>query len=75
MKKILFFCVLSVFCALGALAQSEQFVSTTPSNKNVVLEEYTGVNCTYCPDGHKIANQIVAANPDRVFVINVHACA
>lgn len=73
MKKILFFCVLSVFCALGVMAQGEQFVSTEVSNKNVVLEEYTGVNCTYCPDGHRIANQIVAANPDRVFVINVHA--
>ena len=73
MKKILFFCVLSVVCALGAMAQDEQFVSTTPSNKNVVLEEYTGVNCGYCPQGHAIANTMVSNNPGRVFVINVHA--
>jgi hypothetical protein len=30
------------------------------------------VNCQYCPDGHKRANQIKAANPDRVFIINIH---
>ncbi|MBP1629901.1 MAG: outer membrane protein Omp28 [Bacteroidetes bacterium] len=48
------------------------FVSTTPANKNVVLEEYTGINCTYCPDGHKRANEYSAANPGRVVVINIH---
>jgi hypothetical protein len=47
-------------------------VSTQQSNKNVVLEEFTGVNCTYCPDGHKKANQIIKDNPGRVSVINIH---
>jgi hypothetical protein len=28
-------------------------VSQSPLNKNVVLEELTGINCGYCPDGHK----------------------
>ena len=72
MKKLflsLAICALTVF---GLYAQSEQFVSTTPSNKNVVLEEYTGINCQYCPDGHRRANELAAANPGRVFVINVH---
>ncbi len=31
-------------------------VSTTPSNRVAVLEEYTGNFCTYCPDGHLIAS-------------------
>ena len=30
-------------------------VSTTPSNRVAVLEEYTGNYCTFCPDGHLIA--------------------
>lgn len=47
-------------------------VSTAPSNKNVVLEEFTGINCQWCPAGHKIANEIKAANPGRVSVINIH---
>ena len=73
MKKLLSLAVLAVLTVFPALAQNEQFVSTEVSNKNVVLEEYTGINCGYCPDGHKIANQIANAHPGRVSVINVHA--
>lgn len=70
MKKI-FISLFGAFLAFGAIAQPT-FVSTAPANKNVVLEEYTGINCGYCPDGHKIANQIAAANPGRVVLINIH---
>ena len=74
MKKLFLsiaICVLTVF-GLYAQRDGDQFVSTTPTNKNVILEEYTGINCTYCPDGHRIANEIAAANPGRVFPINIH---
>lgn len=47
-------------------------VSKDAANRNVVLEEFTGVNCGYCPDGHRIANEMMAANPGRVFAINIH---
>lgn len=70
MKKILI-SLLGTFIALGAIAQPT-FVSTTAANKNVVLEEYTGVNCGYCPAGHKIGNDIASANPGRVVLINIH---
>lgn len=72
MKKI----VLSLFGLLAAVAvsaQTPQFVSTEPANKNVVIEEYTGINCGYCPDGHKRVREYEAANPGRVFGINIHA--
>lgn len=52
---------------------SQTIVSTTPENKNVILEEFTGVNCSFCPQGHAIANSIKNANPDDVFLINIHA--
>lgn len=48
-------------------------VSTTTQKRKVILEEYTGIHCQYCPDGHKRADQYVAANPGNAFVINVHA--
>lgn len=60
---------------MGYGLQAQSFVSTTPSNKNVVLEEYTGINCVYCPDGHRRANLIKTANPGRVVLVNVHAGA
>jgi hypothetical protein len=36
------------------------------------LEEFTGINCVYCPSGHAIAQAIQDANPDRVSLINIH---
>lgn len=57
---------------LSSALFAQTFVSTEVANKNVILEEYTGINCGYCPDGHKIANQIIAANPGRAWAINIH---
>ena len=52
--------------------EPQPFVSKTASNKNVIIEEFTGVNCGYCPDGHRIVNELMAANPNRVWGINIH---
>ncbi len=68
MKKFL---LLSLFLwAFAGIAQS--IVSTNPENKKAILEEFTGVNCQFCPDGHAIANSIKANHPDDFFVINIH---
>ena len=68
MKKFLL--LLVVFTGFSSYAQT--IVSTTPQNKKVILEEFTGVNCVYCPQGHTIANNIKNANPSNVFLINIH---
>ncbi|MDR0506929.1 MAG: leucine-rich repeat protein [Dysgonamonadaceae bacterium] len=47
-------------------------VSTEPLKKNLVLEEFTGVYCTACPQGHKAANEIKNENPGRASIINIH---
>jgi len=57
---------------MGIHVNAQTIVSTNPANKNVVLEEFTGIYCTYCPDGHKIAQQIKDANPSRVVLVNIH---
>ena len=44
----------------------------TPSNKSVLIEEFTGTGCGYCPDGHKMVNDLMAANPGKVFGVNIH---
>ena len=68
MKRFLL--LLIVFKSFGTLAQT--IVSTSAQNKKVILEEFTGVNCVYCPQGHAIANTIKNANPSNVFLINIH---
>jgi hypothetical protein len=68
MKKITLIALF--FAAFQMNAQT--IVQTTPQNKKVILEEFTGVNCVWCPAGHTIANAIKASNPSNVFLINVH---
>lgn len=57
---------------LGMLS-AQTIVSTTPENKNAVLETYGGIYCVYCPQGNTIAEQIKAEHPDDVVLINIHA--
>ena len=70
MKKKLFILTILVLSSLGI--HSQTIVSTSPENKKVVLEEFTGITCGYCPDGHAIANNIANNNPGNVFLINIH---
>ncbi len=50
---------------------AQNIVGTDPENKNVILEEFTGIHCTYCPQGHTIAQGIQNSNPG-VVLINIH---
>ena len=70
MIKKLSLSLLFVFIAFNAFSQT--IVSTSPENKKVVLEEYTGIHCVWCPSGHAIANAIQESNPDDVSLINIH---
>ena len=67
MKKLL---LLILLLPLTTFAQI--IVDTIPSNKNVILEEFTGIHCVFCPDGHVIAQSIKNTYPDDVFVLNLH---
>ena len=68
MKKIL----LSLFAIGTLVATAQTNVSTTAENRNVVLEEFTGIHCGYCPDGHVLAQQLHDNNSDQVMLINIH---
>lgn len=45
---------------------------TGAQNVNVVLEEFTGAWCGWCPDGAVIMEDLIAANPNKVIGISVH---
>lgn len=71
MKKLI--AGIGLFCALTASGTAqERFVDETPQNRKVVLEEFTGINCGNCPDGHRRANALRDAHPGEVFLINIH---
>lgn len=43
-----------------------------PTDRNIVLEDYTGHKCVFCPAAATVANDIGAADSNRVFVISIH---
>lgn len=70
MKEKLTTILVLILTGLGALAQT--IVSTSPEDRKVVIEEFTGFSCVACPQGHTIAQGIKDANPGNVFLINIH---
>ena len=47
MKRIVLLVSGLLLSAFSLTAQTPQFVSTEPANRNVVIEEFTGVNCGF----------------------------
>lgn len=68
MKKILTLSLLLPTCVLG-----QSLVGTAPENRTALLEDFTGIHCGYCPDGHAIMATIAAANPGMVSLVGIHA--
>lgn len=64
--------ILPLLTLSALMLNAQTFVSTQPENKNIILEEFTGISCGYCPDGHKIGQDMHDANPNDVFLINIH---
>lgn len=57
---------------LPSAVMAQTLVSTEPSDRRGVLEEFTAVNCGVCPQGHAVANGLLAANPEEFIVVAVH---
>ena len=51
---------------------AQNIVSTEPETRNVIIEEYTGINCGYCPHGHATCNTLAATYPNHFWAINIH---
>ena len=70
MKKI--FSIFSVLTLSVSSIFCQSIVTTSPQYKSAILEEFTGIHCTYCPDGHLIGSTLYNNNPNRVVLINIH---
>lgn len=51
---------------------AQEFVSTSPQGRTAVLEEFTGIYCVFCPDGHRIAQELYDTYPGKFIAINIH---
>ena len=52
---------------------AQSLVSSTPQKRVAVLEEFTGINCGWCPAGHAISDSLAALYGDRYVAVNIHA--
>ena len=52
---------------------TQVWTANSNTNRNVLLEDYTGHTCPNCPAAAIEADNIEAANSGRVFVSSVHA--
>jgi len=84
MKRILLFMLPAVIMLAGACSKTTTktptpapapvyLASSTPTTKSVVIEDFTGVRCGYCPTGHDIAQTFSDNNPGKVILISTHS--
>ena len=73
MKSIKFIALALILTAGAAYAdETPTLVSTQAQNRKILIEEFTGIGCSNCPRAHKTSNKIVADNPGKAFVMNIH---
>ena len=49
------------------------FTTNNNTQRNILLEDYTGHTCTNCPAAADIAHQLEVNYPDRLFMASIHA--
>ncbi len=49
------------------------FVELPQGNKTVLIEEFTGTSCTFCPDGARKIEGYLQSAPDNVVAVAIHA--
>ena len=59
MKKPLL--ALTMIGAFAGASMAQTLVTNQPTNKKVILEDFSGIYCGFCPDGHVVADDMVAA--------------
>ena len=49
------------------------FSQNTNTNRNVLIEDFTGHKCVFCPAAAELAHQLHESNPSRVYTASIHA--
>ncbi|MEO8067535.1 MAG: Omp28-related outer membrane protein [Flavobacteriales bacterium] len=65
------FSLLSTLLPFALSAQT--LVGTSPANRTVLMEEFTAVNCGYCPAGHVIAADLENTHGTDLVVVGINA--
>ncbi len=71
MRKIVL--LMFVLSWLLPTSAADYKVGTDVTKKKILLEEFTGISCGNCPDGHKKASQLLNAFPEQAYCVAIHA--
>ena len=50
-----------------------EFLPNTNNNRNIIIEDFTGHKCVFCPAAADLAHLLHENNPTRVFTASIHA--
>jgi thiol-disulfide isomerase/thioredoxin len=76
MKNYILFLILFLtlsFISCDKISKAPQSSRIKPNTRKVLLEDYTGHQCGYCPNAGKVAEQLEEKYGDKLIVIAVHA--
>lgn len=68
MRSLAMLVLFSTF--FGATVVGQTIVSTSPQTKNAVIEEFGGIYCAYCTEGHQIIHELKNTHPDKIVHLN-----
>lgn len=49
------------------------FAANTNTNRNILIEDFTGHTCVFCPAAADLAHQLYLDNPGRIYISTIHA--
>jgi hypothetical protein len=62
-----------LFAVIGPqYVEGQTYVDTLPANKNVLLEEFTAVHCSWCPAAHRLMDSLITEHPGRIVGLAMH---
>lgn len=64
--------LLIILTVLTTTTSGQNLVSTSPQNKKAVLEEFGGMYCVYCPEGHQVLNALAENLDEDLILLNYH---
>lgn len=70
--RLLNIVILFLSTSYNFIAIGQDIVATSPQNKLAVLEEFGGMYCVYCPEGHQVVNDLSSALGSDLILLNYH---
>jgi len=78
--KNIFLSALAIACIFQLYAQNKSWILapkyfptiTASTNRNAMIEDFTGHNCAFCPAAAEKVHEVQQTNPERIFPVAIH---